>query len=393
VKLEAAKQRSRGLTMTRSCKENLAIRLSVSPSGRLLRSAGFTLVELLVVIAIIGILVALLLPAVQSAREASRRAQCQSNLKQVALAVLNYHDTARRFPPASQIDMKPGVRDLRQYRRECGAGGCDNPADPAIWKPNWVVQVLGQLDEGATLDAFDLQENLGAPVNQTARSAVIPVLLCPSDPGGSIKYAGLDPKDGPEWGRTNYAANGVNSELASDQGCWPGTDAPCWRDKARRGVMGASASVSIPEIEDGTTKTFLLGEVRVGINEFDRRGTWAMGVPGASSLFGHGNATDADGPNNCWIESDNIRGCGGVGSFGGLRYENPGEAALLADCMPCHPRGQSDQAGMRSRHPGGVFVAMCDGSVHFINDFVSLEVWLRGIASSDYEITDLSKLF
>ena len=353
--------------------------------------AGFTLVELLVVIAIIGILVALLLPAVQSAREAARRAQCQSNLRQVALAVLSYHDQAARFPPASQVDMKPGIRDLRQYRKECGSG-CDNAADPLIWKPNWIVQILGQFDEQATLDAFDLAVNLGDPVNHDARSAVIGALLCPSDPNSSVKFAGLDPKDGPDWGRNNYAANGVNAELSVVQLCWPGPDAPCWRDDARRGVMGANVSLGIKDIEDGTTKTFMVGEVRVGVNEYDRRGTWAMGVPGASMLYGHGDATDANGPNNCWSESDNIRGCGAVAGFGGLKYENPGDAALVADCMPCAPGSQSDQATMRSMHPGGVHAAMCDGSVHFISDFVDLEVWLAAIASSDQKITNLNAL-
>lgn len=354
--------------------------------------SAFTLVELLVVIAIIGILVALLLPAIQAAREAGRRAQCQNNIKQVALATLNYHDKMGRFPYASTVDSKSGISDLRQYRRECGSG-CDNPADPSVYKANWIVRILGALEQTTTYDAFDLTRNLGDPVNQPARGEIIPTLLCPSDNNGHTRFAGLEPKDGPDWGRTNYAANGANSELASNQGCWPGPEAPCWKDKARRGVMGSNAAVSIAEIEDGTTKTFLIGEIRVGVNQFDRRGTWAMGVPGASMLFGHGNATDADGPNNCWIESDNIKGCGSVGSFGGLRYADPGESALVLDCMPCHPRDQSDQATMRSKHMGGVFVAMCDGSAHFISDFVSLDVWLRGIASADHEIIDLTALF
>jgi prepilin-type N-terminal cleavage/methylation domain-containing protein len=354
---------------------------------------GFTLVELLVVIAIIGILVALLLPAIQSAREAGRRASCQNNIRQAALAVLNYNERHKRFPFGSTVDMKPGIRDLRQYRDQCRDGGCDNAANPAVWKPNWIVLVLGEMEQGTTYDAFNLKMSIGDPVNQLAKSSVIPSLLCPSDPNNRTKFVGLDPKDGPpDWGRTNYAANGVNAELAADQGCWAGFDAPCWRDKARRGVMGASAAVKMAEIEDGTSKTFMIGEIRVGVNEYDLRGTWAMGVPGASMLYGHGNATDANGPNNCFPESDNIRGCGGVGGFPGLRV-NPGLSELLSQCMPCHPRGQSDQATMRSNHQGGVFVAMCDGSVHFISDFVSLEVWVRGIASADHEIVEMSTLF
>jgi len=118
------------------------------------RRFGFTLVELLVVITIIGILVALLLPAVQSAREAARRAQCQNNLKQLGLAVLEYESAVRIFPPSSH--WAPGVAPQTR-----------NPSD---LRENWVIMVLPYLEQRALLASFDVTKPINHADNASARA-------------------------------------------------------------------------------------------------------------------------------------------------------------------------------------------------------------------------------
>jgi prepilin-type N-terminal cleavage/methylation domain-containing protein len=131
---------------------------------------AFTLVELLVVIAIIGILVALLLPAIQAAREAARRAQCQANLHNVALGVLNYESTNKILPEGMTF---PAAE----------AGAISNgPLDLGL---NWIISILSYLEEQSIADTFNLAVKINDGTvnspNRTARGTVIPVLLCPSD--------------------------------------------------------------------------------------------------------------------------------------------------------------------------------------------------------------------
>src|SRR4051794_20732634 len=147
---------------------------------------GFTLVELLVVIAIIGILVALLLPAIQAAREAARRAQCQANIHNVALAVLNYEAARKILPEGMTFDPS-----------NANTGG--NIAYMKKYGPNWIIKILPYLESQSIYDAFD-PASMKAPystginqpgvgnVNIAARASVIPVLLCPSDPFNQVRF-------------------------------------------------------------------------------------------------------------------------------------------------------------------------------------------------------------
>ena len=125
--------------------------------------------------------------------------------------------------------------------------------------------------------------------------------------------------------------------------------------------MGANVACSIDDIYDGASNTILLGELRIGLSEIDRRGTWAMGAPAASSLWGHGS-DDAIGPNNCAAASDNIMGCTDLWGTLGSR--------LTKECMGCCNGCSSSQGTARSRHPGGVNVCMVDGSTRFISDYI-----------------------
>lgn len=327
---------------------------------------GFTLVELLVVIAIIGILVALLLPAVQSAREAARRTQCKSNLKQVALALINYESARGVLPPSVTLS-----QDVSGY--------------PFFGK-SWVIEILPQLEEQPTYDAFDFAFDVNHLNNAVARATAIPSLLCPSDVNSAIPFniAGItrikvSHYGETDWGRCNYAANGslallpLGESLVEDfntrkAGGDPQFE-PAWRDPRVRGVMGVEITSKLSQITDGTSKTVLLGEIRTGIVPGDPRGTWAMGGACSNSLWGHGYVGDDNGPNNIRYHSDDVSTCAHIVTT----YGGGSQDALVAEKMGCSTTNQPNiQQTMRSTHPGGVHVALVDGSVQFLSDDVEI---------------------
>jgi prepilin-type N-terminal cleavage/methylation domain-containing protein/prepilin-type processing-associated H-X9-DG protein len=340
---------------------------------------GFTLVELLVVIAIIGILVALLLPAIQAARESARRSQCQNNVKQLCLALQNYHDTNKEFPPSVRFAAKQATL----------------PESSTTHQPNWVISVLSNFEEQSLYDAFDKTLPVSDPKNRVPRGTPLATMLCPSD--GLNKqslFAGRNATEGDNWARGNYGANGALGFLTV-VGTNPagGPDTLYWKNPQTRGVMGMNVALSIAKITDGTAKTILIGELRAGVSESDPRGTWALGAAGASSLWGHGT-DNAIGPNACIPGGDGIFGCGRIkGSVGG-------EAALLTECMPCDD--VAGQGTVRSMHTGGAYIGFVDGSVHFISDFIDkgtqwellpeqYHTWQRLCASGDQQVVDQSE--
>jgi prepilin-type processing-associated H-X9-DG protein len=182
---------------------------------------------------------------------------------------------------------------------------------------------------------------------------------------------------------------------ASDDGVGAAfSDSIAWKTSYLRGVMGANSSVTMAHIRDGASNTILLGEVRAGVTKVDSRGVWAMSG-GASAMWCHGGVLGDDyGPNCPGALSDDIVACDSVqASFGG-------SDGLIREGMPCYfGWNMNVQTGARSMHASGVNTAFCDGSVHWISDFIqsvpsvpaNLSVWDRLNASDDGQSVDDSQ--
>jgi prepilin-type N-terminal cleavage/methylation domain-containing protein/prepilin-type processing-associated H-X9-DG protein len=323
-------------------------------------SRGFTLVELLVVIAIIGILVALLLPAIQAARESARRAQCTSNLKNVALALQNFHDVKKEFPAAIRYPPNTNYHPLDDTR--------------LFW--NWAIEILPYLEENALADSLQidtltrLYSSSGTDVNLDERGVELGVMLCPSDIGRGNLFQG----SGGNWARGNYAYNAF--QFWPNSGLWKTfiTDPlvqPLYNFNIGMGGFDNSVDrqiLNFSKITDGSTHTIMLAEMRVGLSPRDRRGVWAMGMCGSNLHCRHAGYAI----NDCGGYNDDIYKSADIVADVGLK-------PLLAECMGLDTNvDASGQSTVRSRHPGGANVAMADASVHFLGDFIDQGAILIG---------------
>lgn len=348
---------------------------------------AFTLVELLVVIAIIGVLVALLLPAVQAAREAARRISCTNNIRNVALGVLNYHDSFGRFPTPASV--RPGSNDSVL-------------TDKRLFR-NWAIEILPYIEQQALFDSFQIDEltRLTEDVNEVARGSEIDIMLCPSDEGQGNRFEGSSGN----WARGNYAmnayqfwGNGFISKAVRGEQEHPVTEF-LDQNLGMGGVGGPD--MSIAKIQDGTSNTIMLAELRVGISPADRRGVWAMGMCGSNFHCRHASLPI----NSCGGFDDDVYEISDV-------IDDIGADALASQCMSADPGvNASGQSVIRSLHPGGAHVALVDGSARFLSDFIEtgelsisgwigegpddlkpevFGVWPRLNVSSDGFIVDLS---
>jgi prepilin-type N-terminal cleavage/methylation domain-containing protein/prepilin-type processing-associated H-X9-DG protein len=362
----------------------------------MLRKA-FTLVELLVVIAIIGILIGLLLPAINSARESGRRAACANHIRQLALACNNFCNTNGRFPEGMTVPK--------------------GEAPETTWKfgPNWVIKILPFMEGNSLYNRFDLSPKalISDPknaMNVVAKSTQLDTMLCPSDsvkntkpyiPGSSRGGTmGKDP-----WARGNYGANSAIAYLnvyasqgpgGIDTHFEQGAGAPGFRTTWARGVMGCNVGATPQQIPDGLAHTALICELRAGVVPFDHRGTWALGECGGSTLWGFGC---------CGNGGVNVRAYQGSDDLfeGGEVYAVIGDMdAMDQNLMGVWSGGDSWQAGCKSRHPGGANIAMCDGSVYYINENIeanqdcsytraSLKVWEFLMAAGDGFVAPANK--
>jgi prepilin-type N-terminal cleavage/methylation domain-containing protein/prepilin-type processing-associated H-X9-DG protein len=360
---------------------------------------GFTLIELLVVIAIIAVLIALLLPAVQSAREAARRAQCTNNLKQLGLAVHNYHSTYNCLPAE---DMWMGAT----FGDQSGNGSWG-------WNASWPVCLLPNLEQTPLYNAYNQGWAPDQPQNSTVAYTVIATLLCPSDgqkqrpayPWAPMNYFGNQGGPGTirKWSgtlETPFTCATSNQIMVNGWSvgtCWWGADS----NLAYFGIEG---------VTDGSSNTALFSERLMGNSSADpvptvaspknKRGIFDA-VPGMDVRANLGD------PN---VALQNLRACQSmpgnkqarpeswlIGFSWALGYpwhgmvnrythhNTPNKLSCIntgeVDASAGNPRtgdywgGLSGQMTATSSHPGGVNVCFTDGSVRFVKDSVGAQTW------------------
>lgn len=293
------------------------------------RRRGFTLVELLVVIAIIGVLISLLLPAIQAAREAARRTQCESNVKQLVLGLQNYHGAHGAFPPAH---VESGV-DGPSFRHQFG----------------WLALMLPFVEEQNTYDLIDfaaVDPALSAsqnPAFYAAGGTNVAVYICPSDPVNRVD---------PNWAPANYVAN-------------QGPLCEC-RGPSCTGMFGHGTAVRISQVTDGTAKTIAVGETLKGDLNPNT-------LPDNYIATSSANASDIA---SCQSFPPNASDRSTVW-LGGHPHQNmfstarpPNDASV--DCRA--PNNGCTNFAARGNHASGVNVGFVDGSVHFLSNTIGVTV-------------------
>jgi prepilin-type N-terminal cleavage/methylation domain-containing protein len=335
--------------------------------NRSLRNRAFTLIELLVVIAIIAVLIALLLPAVQQAREAARRTQCKNNLKQLGLALHNYHDTYQKFPAAMYFSNFPSG----------GMIGYQQTGGGTTHGPNWLVSLLPSIDQAPLFATANFNQAIGNAVNANITSTNIAAFQCPSDSYSSSGNKFLDTtRMGPnQWARGNYAACGTGPS-------WNGmtnvgaTSTYAAVPSQQRGVMGYNGWGGINAVTDGTSNTVAVWEIRAGLTVTDPRGLWASSRIGAGFIGNCNNTNGSTTSGDCYginegnhSNGDDILGC----------VDTPTQG------MGCHAGGDG-QSGPKSLHVGGVQALMADGTVRFINQNLDGFTMAKITAQADGQI-------
>jgi prepilin-type N-terminal cleavage/methylation domain-containing protein len=349
---------------------------------------AFTLIEMLVVIAIIAVLVALLLPAVQQAREAARRATCRNNLKQIGIAMHNYHEAARTFPPGWI-----GVGDTS--RNDSYITGSNSAY-------GWVVSLLDSLEQSPLAKQMRAPRAHSDASRDDAVKTVVPVLRCPSDVGDDT----LPNRAGRTQGTSNYPGNfGVG--IPSNQ---PGT-----LPDLTQGVFGPNSKVRIDSISDGTTHVIAVGERKMTRNaagfstaafNYDSSGAF-MTNGGSLGTFWSGTDHLAVSPNSPvelvatttlgdpYAVPPTVPVPGIVSPPASIKVlrinrtapNHAGTTEAGISIVPDKPLAGDyidlNTAGFSSWHTGGALFLLCDGSVRFMSDSVNETTYVNLCQKSD----------
>jgi prepilin-type N-terminal cleavage/methylation domain-containing protein/prepilin-type processing-associated H-X9-DG protein len=356
------------------------------------RYRGFTLIELLVVIAIIAVLIALLLPAVQAAREAARRAQCVNNLKQIGLAIHNYHQTNDCFPPGGFPAYMPGQNNGNNSCPSQHARLLPFIEQQALYNAlNWNLTVINDPPFGA---------GYGPYANSTVTITRIATFLCPSDspPGWNLTSGSAPLPKYQAPGNNYFASVGSSLEFASRQ-----TGGPPNGPFSYVGEIGRI--VGLRNITDGSSNTIAFGEWRIGDGNNNQ-----IQIP--TDIVFIGTLPNGTARNNGTLNMPNpilvnnfpawLQSCSAALQASRTTHTSMLGEAWMFDIVafsmgnvllppnPQYPNCDSSTAaknttqnpgmfGLSSRHPGGCDVLMCDGSVRFLKDSTNqITLWALG---------------
>lgn len=306
---------------------------------QLRRRTAFTLVELLVVIAIIGILVALLLPAVQAAREAARRMQCGNNLKQLGLGCHNYHDVHKAFP-----------HNNPQILRADGKRFIQGP---------WTLALLPFLEQGPLYDQWNHNLGFGEGTNRALVTARVPVYRCPSTPGPAVGSFGGLPASSTFTADRDAIGAGVRYQATAVDYHPPISAHTPPMDSASPRVAAVFPQLSLNglrDIIDGTSNTLLFGEIAGYPSRYNRR----VNVGDNAPVFGHLGG---------WCRVLTIK-------------SNPaGDVLYGGNCLV----NCTNYAGTNlfSFHPGGAQICLADGAVRFLSESTNMDTIFRLMAIQD----------
>lgn len=355
-------------------------------SGRL-RRGGFTVVELLVVIAIIGMLVGLLLPAVQAAREAARRMQCTNNMRQIGIALHNFESARKKLPPSSvQMPALPigfSHREMAEYQKvgTTGSQGKDYA------KQCFLTSVLPFLEQSNVLTqgtGFDQRQDWYASQNRVAASVHIPTFICPSNAGGlrAVDTARLGSTDrtiyafGGDWSpaitdymavnRANTNASGaVWNAITNNAPAYPGADSV-------RAVLASNSFTRLASITDGLTNTIMIAEAG------GRPSRWTLGTLRES--YAGGNAAYMNAP---WAHSGNDIAVDGSTITVVNRVQNASTLDSVAGMSQTCSVNCTNQGEIYAFHPAGANVILGDCSVKFVASTIDLKTLMLICARAD----------
>lgn len=302
-----------------------------------MRRGAFTLIELLVVIAIIAVLIALLLPAVQQAREAARRTQCKNQLKQLGLAMHNYHDTSLQLPPGTV--------------KWNGDPGRTGPTSSYYDDHGWYSQIGPYIDQAPWYNTINFSAQMSDVSNDAARRAKISLYGCPSDgmknnEWGSNTWARWRGNYVVNWGNTNY---GQTASGAVNFGGAP---------------FSYRGSSNFAGITDGSSNTLMMGEIIASTVSPGWGGPISeIQIATGGQAFMAWLTPNSSACDQAW------RLCPGAGDLNGI------------SCCNLASNDVSQYFSARSKHVGGAHVVMCDGAVRFVSNNIDLNVW-RNLSTS-----------